>query len=228
MANACWSCRAELEACSKPFTFTARLARSIERGWHSTMFITQRHDQRALKEPWDHAWFVKAAGRSPTFPPDFRRSLRSPFSPFCSLFDANPSAGLNYTCKDVWRKLHLLNTDFELGNFFLHASLGSTGMEFDNWRAVPAAWSRQDQREKIRGWSSWLQDAVLLENLDTQKEKRRVETSSEDPFVQLRHFEPPSLVLWQRKATAVTSRAKQASKHQARTVFHLILDEEQR
>lgn len=37
----------------------------------------------------------------------------------------------------------------------------------------------------------------LLENLDTQKEKRRVETSSEDPFVQLRHFEPPSLVLWQ-------------------------------
>lgn len=40
--------RAELEACSKPFTFTAGLARRAERGWHSAMFITQRHDQRAL------------------------------------------------------------------------------------------------------------------------------------------------------------------------------------
>lgn len=39
---------AELEACSKPFTFTAGLAQCIERGWHSAMFITQRHDQRAL------------------------------------------------------------------------------------------------------------------------------------------------------------------------------------
>ncbi|KAF0028304.1 hypothetical protein F2P81_019391 [Scophthalmus maximus] len=47
-------------------------------------------------------------------------------------------------------------------------------------------------------------DANLLENLDTQKEKRRVETSSEDPFVQLRHFEPPSLVLWQMAQIAIT------------------------
>ncbi|KAJ4925659.1 hypothetical protein JOQ06_018383, partial [Pogonophryne albipinna] len=39
--------RAALEACSKPFTFTAGLARCIEHGWHSAMFITQRHDQRA-------------------------------------------------------------------------------------------------------------------------------------------------------------------------------------
>ncbi|KAG7216709.1 hypothetical protein INR49_021092 [Caranx melampygus] len=31
--------RAELEACSKPFTFTAGLARSIEHGWHSAIPI---------------------------------------------------------------------------------------------------------------------------------------------------------------------------------------------
>lgn len=55
LQTALWHCkcslvlsRAELEACSKPFTFTAGLARRIEHGWHSPMFITQRHDQRAL------------------------------------------------------------------------------------------------------------------------------------------------------------------------------------
>lgn len=79
---ALWHCkhllvlsRAELEACSKPFTFTARLARFIEHGWHSTMFITQRHDQRALLSGCTTFIWVPTADSS------IRRGLSSTFSP---------------------------------------------------------------------------------------------------------------------------------------------------
>lgn len=67
--------RAELEACSKPFTFTAGLARSIEHGWHSAMFITQRHDQRALVSGCTTFIWVPTADSS------IRGGLSSPFSP---------------------------------------------------------------------------------------------------------------------------------------------------
>jgi len=67
--------RAALEACSKPFTFTAGLARCIEHGWHSAMFITQRHDQRALVSGCTTFIWVPTADSS------IRGGLSSPFSP---------------------------------------------------------------------------------------------------------------------------------------------------
>ena len=78
--------RAELEACSKPFTFTAGLARCIERGWHSAMFITQRHDQRALVSGCTTFIWVPTADSS------IRGGLSSPL--FSSFNGLSPSLSL--------------------------------------------------------------------------------------------------------------------------------------
>lgn len=82
--------RAELEACSKPFTFTAGLARCIERGWHSAMFITQRHDQRALVSGCTTFIWVPTADSS------IRGGLSSPL--FSSFNGLSPSLSLPYLC----------------------------------------------------------------------------------------------------------------------------------
>lgn len=68
-------CRAELEACSKPFTFIASLARCSEHGWHSAMFITQRPDQRELLSGSTTFIWVPTADSS------IHGGLSSPFSP---------------------------------------------------------------------------------------------------------------------------------------------------
>lgn len=101
--------RAELEACSKPFTFTAGLARCIEHGWHSAMFITQRHDQRALVSGCTTFIWVPTAdssihgGLSSPLSPSLMVSL-SLISPYLSLF--SPLTHLSLQIRRLYLRFH--------------------------------------------------------------------------------------------------------------------------